>query len=125
MADHNEMGKYGEDLAEGYLKEKGFDILHRNWRHSRYEIDIIASYKDTLHFIEVKTRGSKAFGLPEEGVSFKKMKQLGVAANAFLQQNAGWKWIQHDILSVTISKEKEPEYFFIQDVWVGAGNLRI
>ncbi len=125
MARHNEMGKYGESIAEEYFQKKGYVILHRNWRHSHHEIDIIASHNDTLHFIEVKTRTGKAYGLPEESVSLKKMKLLTSAANSFLQKNPGWKWIQHDILAITITKGKEPEFYFIQDVWVDGSNVRI
>ncbi|MDI3318961.1 YraN family protein [Pinibacter soli] len=125
MSYHNELGKTGELLALKYLEEKGFTIIEHNWRHGRYEIDIIASIKDTIHFIEVKTRSGKAFGLPEESVSADKVKRLSTAANAYLQKNRGWKWVQHDILSITIVNAHDPEFYFIQDVWIGAGNVRI
>ena len=125
MSCHNELGKTGELLSVKYLEEKGFTIIERNWRHGRYEIDIIASLKDTLHFVEVKTRSSDTFGLPEEAVSTGKMKKLTSAANEYLQLNKGWKWIQYDILSVTIVSGTDPEFHFMQDVWVGAGNIRI
>jgi putative endonuclease len=125
MSNHNELGKTGELLAEKFLAERGFVILDRNWRHGRYEIDIIASLGDTLHFVEVKTRSSDTFGLPEESVSEAKMKRLSSAANVYLQINQGWKWIQFDIVSVTTIKGGDPEYCFLQDVWVGAGNIKI
>lgn len=125
MSNHNELGKTGELFAVKYLEEKGFTIIERNWRHGRYEIDIIASLKDTIHFVEVKTRSSKTFGLPEESVSAQKLKKLNVAADEYLQMHKGWKWVQHDILSITIVNGQDPEFYHMQDVWVGAGNVRI
>jgi putative endonuclease len=125
MSSHNELGKTGELLALKYLEEKGFTIIEHNWRFGRFEIDIIASLKDTIHFVEVKTRSSKTFGLPEESVSVDKVKRLSIAANAYLQFHKGWKWIQHDILSITIVTGHDPEFHFMQDVWVGAGNIRL
>jgi len=125
MSCHNELGKTGELLAVKYLEEKGFTIIERNWRYGRYEIDIIASLKDTIHFIEVKTRSSKTFGLPEESVSTQKLKKLNAAADEYLYLNKGWKWVQHDILSITIVSGHDPEFYLMQDVWVGAGNVRI
>jgi len=64
MAEHNKFGTEGETLAAQWLKEKGYEILQRNWRHSHYEIDIIALKNKMLHIIEVKSRNfscSKTF----------------------------------------------------------------
>ena len=56
MARHMKTGELGEKLAVAFFLKKGFIILHKNWRHSHWEVDIIASHIDVLHFIEVKTR---------------------------------------------------------------------
>ena len=69
MAWHNETGKTGEKLAADWLEKKGFTILEKNWRHKRLEVDIIAEKDNLLHFIEVKSRSSQNYGLPEESVS--------------------------------------------------------
>ena len=70
------LGKKGEDIAESYLKERGFEILQRNF-HSRFgEIDLVAIDENTLVFIEVKTRLSDKFGLPEEAVTPAKLKTI-------------------------------------------------
>jgi putative endonuclease len=58
MASHNKLGIEGETISEQFLQKKGFKILNTNWRHLRYEVDIIALDKDFLVFIEVKTRSS-------------------------------------------------------------------
>ena len=117
MARHNETGKKGELLAAAWLKERGYEILHLNWRHSHYEIDIVASQRNTLHFIEVKTRNSLSFGHPEESVSKKKFISLMNAAEEFLFQHPEWKRVQYDVLSITKLKGQPAEYFLIEDVY--------
>lgn len=69
---NQKLGQQGEELAVQYLQEKGYTILHTNWRFKFIEIDIIASRNNTLHFIEVKTRRSTRYGQPEESVGIKK-----------------------------------------------------
>jgi putative endonuclease len=118
MAQHNDTGKIGEELAEAFLIEKDFVILHRNWRHSRYEIDIIAIKNDIPHFVEVKLRSSWQYGTPEESVNKKKIRCLLQAADEFLYHHPEYKNFSLDILSITTHPEKETEYFFIEDVYL-------
>ena len=117
MAHHNNTGVLGEMMAAKYLAEKGFTILHQNWRHSHWEVDVIASLNNILHFIEVKTRRTQKFGYPEDDVTKKKIQNLINASEEYLFLNPGWKLIQFDVLSITLLKNKEPEYFFIEDVY--------
>lgn len=118
MARHNETGKKGEALAAEHLQQHGFTILHSNWRHQRYEIDIIATRGEVLHFIEVKTRQSLSFGLPEESVTHKKIRSIVTAGVAFQYQYPAWKRVQYDVLSILIIDQKAPEYLFIEDVYL-------
>ena len=118
MAHHNTTGSTGEAMAIRHLAEKGFCILHQNWRHSHWEVDIIATKENLLHFIEVKTRRTKKFGHPEDAVSKKKIQNLVNAAEEYLYQFPQWKRIQFDILSITILKHEPVEYFFIEDVYL-------
>jgi putative endonuclease len=118
MALHNQLGKQGEELAEKYLLLHGYEILHRNWRHSHYEIDIIAKKNGIIHFLEVKLRSSKTFGFPEESVNRKKFKFLLQAADEFLFRNQQYRHVQYDVLSINISTDKEPELFLIEDVYL-------
>ncbi|HZH01199.1 MAG TPA: YraN family protein [Flavisolibacter sp.] len=118
MARHNHFGKTGEDLAAEYLINKGFEILHRNWRHSHYEIDIIAMRSNVLHMIEVKTRSTITFGHPEQAVTKKKFQYLLKAANAFLLLHPEYRMIQFDILSITCLKDQPVQYFLIEDVYL-------
>ena len=115
MAHHNTTGVLGENLAREYLINKGFTILHQNWRHSHWEVDFIASLNNTLHFIEIKTRRSKKFGYPEEDVTKKKLANLINASEEFIFLHPEWKFIKFDILSISISKNEPIEYFFIED----------
>ncbi len=118
MASHNELGKLGENLASHYLTGKGFCVLHNNWTYAPYEIDLIASRAGRLHFIEVKTRRSVAFGYPEESVDIKKFRNLQKAATRFLYLYPEWKNIQFDILSIYLDKQDAPSYFYIEDVYL-------
>ena len=117
MALHNELGRTGEQLAAEYLSGLGYNILYRNWRHFRYEIDVVATKEQVLHFIEVKTRQTTTFGLPEEDISRKKMHSLIQEAEAFTSKQPHWKRIQFDVLSVSITDSK-PSYYLIEDVYL-------
>ena len=118
MAGHNELGKHAEQMAEEWLKANGYEILYRNWRHKYYEIDIIAMKNKMLHIVEVKARHSTQFGYPEDSVTKKKFKSLQRAADEFLHLNPRYTMIQYDILSIILSKNKKPEFFLIEDVYM-------
>ncbi|HEY0677942.1 MAG TPA: YraN family protein [Chitinophagaceae bacterium] len=117
MALHNELGRRGEKLAGEYLSALGYTILFMNWRHWRYEIDLIAVKDDILHFIEVKTRRSTRFGLPEGDVNKKKMLSMVNAAEGFMQRYPQWRRMQFDVLSICITDENV-EYLLIEDVYI-------
>ena len=110
-------GERGENIAADFLEKEHFTLLHRNWRSGKCEVDIIACKADTLHFVEVKTRSDKQFGLPETKVNSAKLKQLKLAAESYLQQNPHWKFIQFDIVSINLEENKPPEIYFIGDVF--------
>ena len=118
MASHNDLGKEGEQLAADWLKEKGYEILHRNWRHSYHEIDIIARKGKKLHIIEVKIRNYSRYSHPEDSVSKRKFKFLQRAANEFLFLNPYYKWMQYDVLAITKMKKGETEFFLLEDVFL-------
>ena len=117
MAIHNIFGREGEALAATYLEEKGFAILHRNWRSSYYEIDLIAIKEGRLHFVEVKARSSKKWGLPEDAVTKTKFNRLLQAADEFLHQHRQYKHVQYDVLALLKERNGPLEYFLIEDVY--------
>ena len=116
MALHNEFGNKAEDMAARWLESKGYKILHRNWRFSKYEIDIIATRSDFLHFIEVKARHFSPYGNPEDSVGRQKFQFLQRAADHYLRMNPDHKWIQFDIVAITIFRDREAEFFLLEDV---------
>ena len=115
MAEHNEVGKLGEELAAVYLEKEGFRILRKNYRYKKNEIDIIATDEnDVLHFVEVKTlRGLEH---PEACVKTKKFRQLCKVADAYLFRHPEYKKIQFDILAINLHDDEEI-YFFIEDIY--------
>lgn len=118
MAHHNELGKLGEELAEDFLIGRDYYILHRNWRHGRYEIDIIALKNEVLHFVEVKTRASNVYGFPEEHVTKKKIRNLFLAADEFLFLHPDYHHIQFDILSINKYGDEPAEYLLLEDIYL-------
>jgi len=84
MAEHNELGKKGEDLAVEFLLQNDYTILERNWTFQKAEIDIIAKKENFLAVIEVKTRSTLDFGSPQDFVKPKKIQLLIKAVNAYI-----------------------------------------
>ena len=111
MADTNDrdggrksLGKQGEDLAASFLEQKGFTIVCRNYRCRSGEIDIIARKKKLLCFIEVKTRRTRRFGLPQEAVTPAKQYKIGRVAQDFLQRHKLENWpARFDVIAVDFS----------------------
>jgi len=118
MAKHIHTGKTGEAMGITWLLEKGYSVKEQNWRHSHWEVDAIAEKDSVLHFIEIKTRRSKRYGMPEEKVGKKKIQNLINAAEEYLHLNPQWIRIQFNILSILIIKNEPEEYFLIEDVYL-------
>lgn len=116
MAQHNETGKAGEEMAVKYLLENGYNILERNWRHLHYEIDIIAKKENTLAIVEVKSRTGNFFGEPEEGVSKKKERFLSDAAHEYVCMKDLDVEVRYDIISIIFFDGKF-ELKFIEDAF--------
>lgn len=94
------LGDFGEDMAEEFVKEKGFTILERNYRKKTGEIDIIAENVKFLVFIEVKTRRDNSCGLPSEAVDAKKQARLYKTAERYIAEKPTEKEIRFDIIEV-------------------------
>ncbi len=78
------LGKKGEEIAAKYLQQKGFIIIEKNFRRRYSEIDIVAKDRNTLVFVEVKTRIGNVYGLPEEAITPWKLHSLIRAAEYYL-----------------------------------------
>ena len=94
-------GRKNEALAEKYLKKKGYKIIERNYSNHIGEIDLIATDKDILVFVEVKFRQTDKFGLPREAVGIYKQNKIKRAATLYLQQNHLFdKQIRFDVVDI-------------------------
>jgi putative endonuclease len=100
MADHNELGKQGEALAVDFLQQKGYEILETNWTFQKAEIDIIAQKDSVLAIVEVKTRSSIDFGLPQDFVKPKKIQLLVKAVNEYVLANNLDLEVRFDIIAI-------------------------
>lgn len=117
MSTHNITGKTGEELACTYLKEKGYTILHQNWRNKRQEIDIIALHQNTLVFVEVKTRTGTAFGQPQDFVDQHKEEQLEKASLAYIEAEQYQGEIRFDIIGIQIHPNGKTHLQHIEDAF--------
>lgn len=100
MAKHNELGKRGEQLAVDFLLKKGYDIVERNYRFDKAEVDIIAQLNDILAIIEVKTRSSTDFGNPQDFVKPKQIQRLVKAVDEYINTNGLDLEVRFDIIAI-------------------------
>jgi len=110
MAQHNELGKKGEQLAISFLVKKGYTIRDKNWRFQKAEVDIIAQKKDILAVVEVKTRSSIEFGNPQDFVNPKKIKLLVSAIDEYVISKELDVEVRFDIIAIV----KENNNFTIE-----------
>jgi putative endonuclease len=100
MMSKKEIGRQAEDMAARFLREMGFEILFRNYRYGRAEIDLIAKKHDLLVFVEVKYRSYTAFGHPEQTVSPAQQLRIHHAAEHYMQHGPAHRHIRFDIIAV-------------------------
>ncbi|WP_055434710.1 YraN family protein [Lacinutrix algicola] len=116
MAQHNELGKKGEQLAVDFLLQKGYEILERNYRFQKAEVDIIAQIKDTLAIVEVKTRSSTDFGNPQDFVKPKQIQNLVKAVDEFVTANKLDVEVRFDIIAI-VKENKEFKIEHLEDAF--------
>ena len=110
------VGKTGEDIAVNFLKRSGYRIVQRNYKNKLGELDIVAYDRETIVFIEVKTRTSLSFGYPQEAVTQFKQKQLNRVALSYLKQyNLLHKSVRFDIVSILLHNHDIPDISIIKD----------
>jgi putative endonuclease len=100
MAESHNLGQKGEDLAAEHLKNAGFKILYRNWKWGKHEIDIIAEKKDTIIFVEVKTRSDDFQMHPVTAVTNAKQRSIIFAADGYIRKFDINKESRFDIITV-------------------------
>ena len=111
MSDKKKTGDKGENIAADFLTQKGFEIVARNYRFNKGEIDIIVRRNNWLLFVEVKTRSSNDFGEPEKFVDQAKANHIFRAAEQFIF-NIDWNGhVRFDVISVKLGDEPEVLHF--------------
>lgn len=115
---HISTGKTGEAIAVQYLKKKRYKIIEKNYRCLGVEIDIIARHKDTLCFVEVKTRQSLKKGLPREAVTPAKQQKIIMGAQTYLKKHDLFdSRVRFDVAEVILDG-KNPSVHLIQNAFV-------
>lgn len=101
MADHNNLGKAGEDLAAAYLRERGYTIVDRNWRYGHLELDIVAREPGgDWVMVEVKARRNNRYQEPIEAVGTTKVKRILTAADAYVRLHDLTGYVRYDVITV-------------------------
>lgn len=109
--DNKKLGDAGEDLACRYLEKNGYKILERNVRYSRFcELDIIAQLKDTVVFVEVKTRKTDICGTPIEAVTKSKFENIKKGVYHYLETHKVKRY-RIDVIGITLKPEMKIEHF--------------
>lgn len=104
MAQHNNLGRKGEELAAEYLMLKEYEILERNYRFQKAEIDIIARRNNTLVAAEIKTRSTPDFGNPQDFVKPRQIKQMLKAMNHYIEEQELDLDVRFDIIAIIRNK---------------------
>lgn len=112
MAEHNILGKIGEEMATQFLLERNYVIRHRNWKSGKKELDIIAEKNGELIVTEVKTRRNTEFALPQDAVDEKKIRKIITATDLYIKKFALDMPVRFDI--ITIIGMKKP--FIIEHI---------
>jgi putative endonuclease len=117
MADHNELGIKGEQLAVEFLIRKGYKVIDRNYRFKKWEVDIIAEENvGELVVVEVKTRNSDYLADASETVTRGKQASIVKAANEYIQEKDLDVECRFDVISIILN-DKEEKIEHIEDAF--------
>jgi len=117
MTKHSKIGIKGEQTAATFLLNKGYIILHTNWRSGKKEIDIIALKDNMIVIVEIKTRSTYDFGFPEESVNRKKQGFLKAAARVFMNRNTQYRNMRFDIISILMDGDTVKEIVHFEEAF--------
>lgn len=117
MAQHNDLGKKGEQLALEFLQQNGYLILEKNYRFKKAEVDIIAQKESVLAVVEVKTRSSDYFGNPQDFVNPKKIKLLVSAIDNYIVEKDLDVDVRFDIIAI-LRQKNDFKIEHIQDAFL-------
>lgn len=119
MAEHNNLGKWGEEKAAQYLQHHGYTIRDRDWRYGHRDLDIVAVTEDQtmLVIVEVKTRSNNEIEEPEEAVDRKKIRNLMRAANDYVKLFAIENEVRFDIITVVGKNDSDIRIEHIEEAF--------
>ena len=106
MAEHNILGKEGEQYATDFLIEKGYVIRDTNWRSGKREIDIVAENDACLVIVEVKSRSSSDLADPLDAIDKRRVMRLVSAASTYVQSHQIEKDVRFDVISILRDGQK-------------------
>ena len=118
MALHNKYGNEGEKVATAFLREKGYNIRHTNWRIGHLELDIVAETNDTLIVVEVKTRSTAYFEHPKDAITNAKIRRIVQATDEYIQRYDINKDVQFDIMALLPNKQGNFDIEHIPDAFL-------
>lgn len=118
MAYHNDLGKWGEEVAVNYLQQQGYTILHRNWMYQHRDLDIVAMDAGALVIVEVKTRKDERFANADAAVTPQKVRSLSLAANAYVKRYNISLEIRFDIITIVGSPDDKHEVRHVKDAFL-------
>lgn len=116
MAQHNELGKLGEQLAVDFLLNSGYEIIERNWRFQKAEVDIMAQKGNVLAVIEVKTRSTDYFGNPQDFIKQKKINLLVKAVDEYVCSKALDVEVRFDVIGI-VKEDKKTKIEHLKDAF--------
>ena len=113
-----DIGNNGEDIAAAYLESKDWIVLDRNYFFEKAEVDIVATDRNYIVFVEVKTRSGTYFGRPEEYVTPEKEKNIKKAAEAWIyERKMETAVVRFDIISIVQKGNEAPEITHFEDAF--------
>lgn len=112
------LGDRGEEIAARWLAERGWTVTHRNFRLGRKEIDLVARRGEVVAFVEVKTRGGRGYGHPLEAITWKKRREIGQVASAWIDRYGREGDVyRFDAVAILVGGGGEPTVEHVEDAW--------
>lgn len=116
MVNNHSLGARAEQYAAEYLEGKGYEIIGRNYRCGKSEIDIIATHMELLVVVEVKARSTAYFGMPQEFIGKVKIGHIVKAADHYMQVNNLDGEVRFDVIAI-VERNQNLEVTHIEDAF--------
>lgn len=123
MAAHNELGRWGEDMAAKYMEERGWYVRHRDWRYDHKDLDLVCIDADdtTIVVVEVKTRSTDEYGRPAEAVDLEKRSNIISCAGRYMHDNRKEnRYLRFDIISIVGTPDTGFKLEHVEDAFTPA-----